>query len=364
MNLQKNRSCIQSPSRAQGRRPWLWRVLGTGVVFALLSSTLQAENRSAPAVRPASPPQHWRGLIAEYSTDTNTRHVIILERTGRLRAVIDTDVEQTLEELSRDTYRAAPSGTKPAATFFFQRENDVSTTLELDGNTLARRDGDKDTVFRIEPLEPVNALRERALAATPPPEKREFLEADLIDLARVGARLHFDIRYATTNNFMGAAFYRRPQAFLQRPAANALLRVAERVERQGFGLLVYDGYRPWHVTKMFWDATPDPMKDFVADPTKGSRHNRGCAVDLTLCDPSNGKPVAMVSGYDEFRPRAAADYPGGTSLERWHRKILRDAMEAEHFRVLSEEWWHFDYQEWRRYPILNQTFDVLRPLDE
>ena len=103
---------------------------------------------------------------------------------------------------------------------------------------------------------------------------------------------------------------------MQKPAAEALARVHTKLKQRGYGLLVFDAYRPWHVTKMFWDATPEKFHNFVADPSKGSRHNRGCAVDLALYDVKTGKPVEMVSGYDEFSDRAFPDYTGGTSRQR------------------------------------------------
>ena len=155
---------------------------------------------------------------------------------------------------------------------------------------------------------------------------------------------------------MGSIFYEESRAFLQRPAAEALVRVHRRLSEHGYGLLIHDAYRPWFVTKMFWDATPDELKRFVANPQKGSRHNRGCAVDLTLYDLSTGKPVRMVSGYDEFTPRAFPAYPGGTTLQRWYRELLRREMQREGFEVYGFEWWHFDYQDWQSYRIGTQTF--------
>ena len=125
-------------------------------------------------------------------------------------------------------------------------------------------------------------------------------------------------------------------------------------------MLIHDAYRPWYVTKVFWDATPEDKKLFVADPSKGSRHNRGAAVDLTLYDLNTGKPVEMVGTYDETTDRSYPDYPGGTSLQRWHRDLLRAAMEAEGFTVYEAEWWHFDYKDWRQYPIGNIVFDKIK----
>jgi D-alanyl-D-alanine dipeptidase len=110
---------------------------------------------------------------------------------------------------------------------------------------------------------------------------------------------------------------------------------------------------------MFWDATPAEMKDFVANPASGSRHNRGCAVDLSLVDLGAGQPIQMVSGYDEFSTRAFPGYPGGTSRQRWYRDRLRTAMEAEGFAVYRYEWWHFDYRDWQKYRLGNVPFESL-----
>jgi serine beta-lactamase-like protein LACTB len=146
---------------------------------------------------------------------------------------------------------------------------------------------------------------------------------------------------------------------MQRPAAEALLSAHRKLRAMGYGLLIHDAYRPWYVTKMFWDATPEKLHGFVADPSKGSRHNRGCAVDLTLYDLKTGKAVQMPGEYDEFSDRSYPDYLGGTSLQRWERDLLRTAMESEGFDVYEAEWWHFDYRDWREYPILNLAFEDL-----
>ena len=180
-------------------------------------------------------------------------------------------------------------------------------------------------------------------------------------LRKLDPTIKLDVRYATSNNLFGTVFYSQPRAFLQRAPAEALVRINRKLEPLGYGLLVHDGYRPWYVTKVFWDATPQDKKLFVADPAKGSRHNRGAAVDITLYDLKNGRPVEMVSTYDETTDRAHPDYLGGTSLQRWHRDLLRSVMEAEGFTVYEAEWWHFDYKDWQRYHIGNQTFEDISP---
>lgn len=204
-----------------------------------------------------------------------------------------------------------------------------------------------------------DALREGALRATPPVEPTPKRKTDLVGLASVDPSIKFDIRYATSNNFMGFPLYERPAAYLQRPAAEALRRAAATLAPKGYGLLVHDAYRPWFVTKMFWDATPAAAHIFVADPAEGSRHNRGCAVDLTLYELATGNPVQMTGSYDEMSPRSFADYVGGTSRQRFLRDLLRAAMEQQGFAVYPQEWWHFDFKDWRDYAIGNLTFEQL-----
>ncbi|HYX42713.1 MAG TPA: M15 family metallopeptidase, partial [Pyrinomonadaceae bacterium] len=193
----------------------------------------------------------------------------------------------------------------------------------------------------------------------PPPETGQFRQPELVELIKLDKTIKLDIRYATANNFLGRPVYTEARAFLQKPAAQALVRVSKNLRRQGYGLVVFDGYRPWSVTKVFWDATPADKKEFVADPAKGSRHNRGCAVDLTLYDLKTGREVEMPSDYDEMTERAHSDYQGGPTEARRLRDLLRAAMEAEGFSVYASEWWHYDYKDWREYPILNLSFAEL-----
>ena len=212
-------------------------------------------------------------------------------------------------------------------------------------------------VFRIEPVRPVSELLPIALAAEPPRETGDFRASDLVELTRLDPAIRLDIRYAGTRNFLGTPLYSQPRAFLQRPAAEALARVRRALAADGYGLLVHDGYRPWYVTKMFWDATPPDMHRFVADPAQGSRHNRGCAIDLTLFDLKTGRELDMPSGYDEFSERAYPAYTGGTAEARAHRDLLRRRMETEGFTVYEYEWWHFDYRDWKSYAIGNVRFE-------
>src|SRR5829696_6761745 len=157
--------------------------------------------------------------------------------------------------------------------------------------------------------------------AGPPKETGTFRPTDLVELVTLDPSIKLDIRYATPNNLAGRAVYTEPRAFLQRPAAEALVRAHRALRARGFGLLIFDGYRPWRVTKLFWDVTPPEKREFVADPAKGSKHNRGCAVDLSMYDLRTGREVEMPSAYDEMTSRASPDYAGGPAEPRQRRDL-------------------------------------------
>jgi CubicO group peptidase (beta-lactamase class C family)/D-alanyl-D-alanine dipeptidase len=308
--------------------------------------------------KPGPSPERWAGLIGEYGWDHNVLY--IYEEEGTLHALIEWFFSYPLEEVSPDRFRFPNRGLYDGERLAFTRDEKGRATEVVAAEVRFLRrpiEGEDGATFRIKPLEPVAELRVAALAATPPSERGEFRAPELVDITAIEPSIKLDIRYATSNNFMGTPLYTSARAFMQRPVAEALRKVHQALKSQGYGILIHDAYRPWYVTKMFWDATPGPSKVFVANPAKGSRHNRGSAIDLTLYDLASGQPVPMVGGYDEFSQRSYPDYPGGTSLQRWHRELLRHAMEAEGFTVNVNEWWHFDHKDWSTYPILNVPFE-------
>ena len=333
---------------------------------------------------PPPPPPHWHGLIGEYGWDHNVLY--ILERGGRLHALIEWFFLYPLTEISRDVYAFPDRGLYHGEQLVFTRGSgedeagrdeagqstsdrgttggttpDRATSVVAASVLFPRRDVGTEAggTFRIDPVRPVSELRAEALAASPPPEPGPFRDSELVEVATLDPGIRLDVRYATTNNFMSSVFYDEPRVFLQRPAAEAVARVHRALAEHGYGLLLHDGYRPWYVTKMFFDATPESQKIFVANPANGSRHNRGSAIDLNLYDLATGEPADMVGTFDEFSPRSFPDYPGGTSRQRWLRELLRRAMEAEGFTVYEAEWWHFDHEDWREYALQNATFDEL-----
>lgn len=202
-----------------------------------------------------------------------------------------------------------------------------------------------------------------ACQAAPPKEPGTFRDPDLVELIRLDSGIHLDLRYATADNFTGRPLYSQPRAFLQRPAALALARAHRGLAAKGYGILVYDAYRPWSVTRSLWDSASESERreGFVADPDIGSKHNRGCAVDVGLYELNSGREVAMPGAFDEFSERAYPSYQGGPAEARRARDVLRKALEAEGFEVSKNEWWHFNYRDWPRYRLLDIPFEALAP---
>ena len=347
---------------------WARRVAISLIVSAVLASaTLPAVAAEAVGQSATS------GLIGMYVQ--GAERFLIREKAGRLELLYDTEERAEAMFSSYAGYPLQPGASdrfqllsygllrKESIPIQFVRDSrGRGVTVSLGDKTYRRQffDEEEGKTFQIKALLPADKLRQGALAGTPPVESGAFLPSDLVEVVGLDPTIRLDIRYATTNNFMGIQLYDEARAFLQRPAAEALVRVQGALRKYGLGLIVYDAYRPWYVTKMFWDATPDAQKVFVADPSKGSRHNRGGAVDVGLYNLQTGEVVDMGSGYDEFSIRAYPTYPGGTTDQRAQRDRLRILMEGEGFTVYPEEWWHFDYADWRKYPILNVRFNNLQ----
>ncbi len=336
-----------------------WPVLVFLFCCCLVFSGRSQETSSLlPGSKPADIRADWKPLIGDYGSLTEPR--VVLERDGHLFLFNQTKQWQ-LNEVSPGSF-ALPTSNEPDAPLVrFSRQPSGGLVLFTGKMWLDRLDYgiDAKDVARIKPVRPIEDLRKEALTTSPPIETDHFRKPELVELNPLDPTIHLDIRYATSNDFLGTPVYSQARAFLQRPAAEALLKIQQKLNPLGYGLLIHDAYRPWYVTKIFWDATPAEGKSFVADPAQGSRHNRGCAVDLTLYDLASGKPIEMPGTYDEMSPRSFPSYPGGTSLQRWHRDLLRRAMESEGFTVYESEWWHFDYKDWKEYPILNVPFEKL-----
>jgi len=334
-----------------------------GTPVKVVSGGIQVGEKKLAKVavpKPQDIPAKWMGLVGEYGWDHDI--VYVFEKDNHINVLMEWMEFDSLTQESDNVYSFPRRGLYDGEKAVFTRDaSGEATEVKVSGVVFKRRAiGDvSGGIFKIRLEKPVDILRKQALADHPPAETGDFRKPELVELTSLDPTIKLDIRYATVNNFLGTPVYTQPRAFMQKPAAEALLRAHRKLKELGYGLLIHDSYRPWYVTKIFWDATPDDKKIFVADPAQGSRHNRGCAVDLTLYDLRTGKAIPMTGVYDEMSERSYPGYPGGTALERWHRELLRRYMEDEGLWVYPFEWWHFDYQEWRKYPILNSKFEDL-----
>ncbi|MFA6958907.1 MAG: M15 family metallopeptidase [Thermoanaerobaculia bacterium] len=180
----------------------------------------------------------------------------------------------------------------------------------------------------------------------------------LVDVAKEVPGIALDIRYATADNFMKRVLYPEAAALLRLPAARAIADAQSELRTKGLGLKIHDAYRPYSITKAMWEPIRNP--DFVADPAKGSRHNRGCAVDLTLIRLSDGTELPMPTPYDDFTPRARHDFNDLPADALANRKLLRETMERHGFVAFESEWWHYDFKGWEKYELMELGFDELR----
>jgi CubicO group peptidase (beta-lactamase class C family)/D-alanyl-D-alanine dipeptidase len=306
--------------------------------------------------QPALPARSLAQLFGDYGWDHE--YIRVYERDGQPYVNIE------WLEYSRMTPLDSNSLAFPADSLLYAKEKLVFTrdkygrgqSISLNG-IIFKRLPDKLPIVpdtkRAAARQKIDKLIASARSERPPVETDPKRPTELVTLATIDSRLKFDIRYAGRHNFLGVPVYSAPVAMLQRPAAEALKRANDRLHKQGYGIIVHDGYRPWYVTKVFWDATPGEGKLFVANPAEGSRHNRGAAIDLSMIDLATGKVVDMPGLYDESSDRSFATFIGGSSRQRWLREMLRDAMEAEGFSVYPYEWWHFDFGGWRDFPIQN-----------
>jgi hypothetical protein len=238
---------------------------------------------------PRSPSPSVEALVGEYGE--GQARLVVREMNGALEIGPDGKVFEPVQEIGGDRYKAPRLGEfridrgVPRARAKGMAVQSVVQGISVGGSFLPRHDyGGAEGVFRITPLRPVADLQKEARTQSPPREQGDFLPGDLVDVRSLDKSIELDVRYATTANFLATPVYGKAQVRLQRKAAEGVVRAHRALKAAGYGLMLHDGFRPWFVTWIFWNATPESSRVFVADPAQGSRHNRGCAIDLTLFD--------------------------------------------------------------------------------
>lgn len=194
-------------------------------------------------------------------------------------------------------------------------------------------------------------------------EYRDQVEQDssfaMFELRTIAPNIRYDLRYATANNFVGVRMYPASCSvtFLRAPAANALKKVQESLEKEGLGLKIFDAYRPYSVTCQFWDLVRDER--YVAHPAKGSGHNRGLAIDLTIVEFETGNELEMGTGFDHFSDTAHHGFKGLSEQMRLNRMKLKSIMEQSGFMAFETEWWHYSWPNNKDYPVMDFSFKQL-----
>lgn len=211
--------------------------------------------------------------------------------------------------------------------------------------------GNTDTIFYPGRLQIIHTIKDYTYLIGQKPDHK------LVELIKIIPGLDLDIRYAGTNNFMHTAVYPSARAFLALAAAKKLQEVEDELSHQGLGLIIYDAYRPYQVTLKIFDLVQD--SDYAASGKTGSRHNRGCAVDLALIRKSDGKIIEMPTQFDSFSKTAHSDYLPLNETALKNRNLLKNSMERHGFTELKTEWWHFDFTGWKDFPLLDIQFESL-----
>ncbi|PSL46788.1 D-alanyl-D-alanine dipeptidase [Chitinophaga niastensis] len=187
---------------------------------------------------------------------------------------------------------------------------------------------------------------------------QQLIKADsnqqLINLETYIPDIKKDVRYATTNNFTHQRLYTKTAIYMRLPAAKSLKAVQSALRKKGYGLLIYDAYRPYHITEAMFKIVPNDL--YAADPKKGSGHNRGVAVDLSMVDLKTGKPVAMPTDFDDFTTKAHENYIPSDPTVTANRKLLRNTMMQHGFKGSTTEWWHFYLPDYKKYPLMDIFF--------
>ena len=350
-----------------------YRNLLAGLAAGLLFY-VQTGAELALAAVPNDAPKDIKYILGFYYG--NGENILIRENNGRLELLYRTAQEDRsfaaanlypLSKVHFDSYTLQESGpmSNTEASVRFERDSDgYGISCRVGGNTYSRyffgtTQGERAKPFRLEErsAEEWAKLREEAAKAAVPAALAAGEQAQLVDAASV-AGVKVNSVYAGSDNLFGAPLYTAPKLFVSKEAAAALGKVQQRLAPYGYGLVLWDAYRPWSVSKLANLALLEGKKDMLEDPeVKGSTHNTGNAVDVGLYSLESGEELDMGCGFDEPSLRQYASYAGGTSRERYLRSLLREEMELQGFKGIEMEWWHFEFGDCSKFAHLNVSND-------
>lgn len=329
----------------------------TGIFAGLL---LYVPMNMVQAAVPKDAPKDVKYILGFYYG--NGENIIIRENNDKLELLYRFSREDKtfsganiypLTKVHFDAYTMNESGpmSSSEANVRFERDSDgYGIACRIGGHTYTRYflgsgEGERAEKFKLPVLanEKWESLRTEAKKAVMPASLAEGENASLVDAATI-LGLKVESVYGNSANCFSKALYPTTKLYVAQQVAYGLEKVQEQLAQKGYGLILYDAYRPWHISKLANLALPEDKKHLLEDPdTLGSVHNTGLAVDVSLYDLQTGKSVEMISGFDEPSMRQYASYPGGTTKQRYLRQMLREIMEDNGFQSIEMEWWHFIY---------------------
>lgn len=320
---------------------------------------------AAPAFEPKDCPKDLKYILGMYYGNgemfllrENNGEVELIYRFGQNDYTFAGSNVYPLYKEHFDSYTINESGPLnhlDAAVRIERSREGYGVSCSVGGNRYSRRffSGENGRPFRFAPVSDWQALKTAADAAVMPAQLGTGQQAQLVDLAQAVPGLKFDLRYAQADNCFGQAITDDQRAFLDADAAQALAQAQQYLKPYGYGILVWEAYRPWSVSKLAYDALPADKKSMLPAPEAGFSHNTGCSIDVSLYLLATGENTGMISDFDEPSVRQYADFAGGTTLERYRRDLLRRAMQMAGFTASETEWWHFDYGDIKGFAHLN-----------
>lgn len=320
---------------------------------------------AAPAFEPKDCPKDLKYILGMYYGNgemfllrENNGEVELVYRFGQKDYTFAGSNVYPLYKEHFDSYTINESGPLnhlDAAVRIERSREGYGVSCSVGGNRYSRRffAGENGRPFRFAPVSDWQALKTAADAAVMPAQLGTGQQAQLVDLAQAVPGLKFDLRYAQADNCFGQALTDDQRAFLDADAAQALAQAQQYLKPYGYGIMVWEAYRPWSVSKLAYDALPADKKSMLPAPEVGFSHNTGRSIDVSLYLLVTGENAGMISGFDEPSVRQYASFAGGTTLERYRRDLLRSAMQMAGFTASETEWWHFDYGDIKGFAHLN-----------
>lgn len=346
------------------------KFLFRALIMCLSLMTLNLPVQAGP-LEPQECPKDLKYLLGMYYG--NGEQFVVRENAGELELLYRVTREDykfadsnkfSLKKERFDSYtllEAGPMYNTEAGVRFERDPDGYGVTCKIGGNRYSRMffGADHGKPFRLPAHADWPALKKIAQEAVMPEGLTSGNKAQLVDLTKIVPGIKLDLRYASDNNCFGFPIVDVPKAYLEQESAMALARVQKRLADYGYGLVVWEAYRPWSVSKLAYDAFPDDKKSMLPTPEEGFSHNTGRAVDLSLYYLETGDLVGMISDFDEPSVRQYTKFAGGTELERYQRDLLHQLMSLEGFKGSDMEWWHFDYQPDSIYSHLNLPLQEL-----